>query len=298
MKMLLFQALVSALVCRFPLLAQSGTSKGSIPDVPIEIRQSEAAEHFLSGKRLIHSDAPEARGFGFYVDLKLVVTPSGIVESAIPVSGRPEWYTEAIALAWNWHYLPFRRNGMTVYATFSSPVLIVPPERRPAEHMPFPKITDWNSLKITLRRTSCFGSCPSYTLTIFGDGTVVYNGDAYVKYCGEYRGHVSADIVRQLDDVFKQADYFNLFDKYELNATDLPAYFTSISFDDKTKSVLDYAGDHTGMPEAVANLENGIDRLAGPDVWAQGMNSHTECENSFVPTTTSDVPWGEIKREP
>ena len=57
---------------------------------------------------------------------------------------------------------------------------------------------------------------------------------------------------------------------------------------------LDYAGVRAGMPEVVDNLENSIDRLAGPKIWAKGMNSHVECEDSFVPRTTSDVPLEQI----
>jgi hypothetical protein len=143
---------------------------------------------------------------------------------------------------------------------------------------------------MSLRRTGCFGTCPSYTLTVLGDGTVIYHGDAFVHYCGDYRGHVSQEVVSQLVDVFRRADYFRLFNRYILQATDLPTSITSIAFDDKTMSVTDYWGVGAGMPQAVVEVEDTIDRLAGPKVWAKGMNSHVECEDSFVPTTTSVVP--------
>lgn len=284
MKRRIFRILWAALACSFQgVLAQSTASRISTDEVPVEVAAKEATEHFLAGGHSIHSSALEVQGFGSHVNLKIVVTPSGVVQSATPMSGRKEWYSEATALAMTWQYTPFERRGTPVYATFPSSVFVVPPERRPDEQVPFPEVRDWRSVRITLRRTRCFGACPSYRLTIFGDGRVVYTGDGHVQFCGEYRGHVAMDIVRQLVNAFKEADYFNLFDRYEVGFTDLPTYITSITFDDKTKSVLDYGGVGAGMPEVVDSLENSIDRLAGPKVWVQGMNSHYECENSFFP---------------
>jgi Domain of unknown function (DUF6438)/Carboxypeptidase regulatory-like domain len=164
------------------------------------------------------------------------------------------------------------------------------PERRPAEHIDFPQIKEWGSLRMSLRRTGCFGTCPSYSLTVLGNGSVNYHGDGFVHYCGDYHGNVSQQVVHQLVDVFRKAGYFRLFSRYVATATDLPAYTTSIAFDDKAMSVTDYWGTRVGMPDVVTEVENAIDRLAGPNVWAKGMDSHVECEHSFLPITTSDVP--------
>jgi hypothetical protein len=164
------------------------------------------------------------------------------------------------------------------------------PERRPAEHVEFPQIKEWSSLRMSLRRTGCFGTCPSYSLTVLGNGSVIYHGDAFVHYCGDYRGNVSQQVVHQLVDVFRKADYFRLFSRYVATATDLPTYTTSIAFDDKAISVTDYWGTRVGMPDVVTEVENTIDRLAGPNIWAKGMDSHVECEDSLIPTTISDVP--------
>ncbi len=164
------------------------------------------------------------------------------------------------------------------------------PDRRPAEHIKFPQIKNWSSLKISIRRTGCFGTCPSYSLTVLGNGSVIYHGDGFVHYCGDYRGNVSQQVVHELVDVFRNADYFRLFSRYVATASDLPTYITSIAFDDKAMSVTDYWGARVGMPDVVTEVEKTIDRLAGPEVWANGMDSHVECEHSFVPTATPDVP--------
>ena len=164
-----------------------------------------------------------------------------------------------------------------------------PHEKRPEQHTHFPEVNDWDSVRITLQRTACFGSCPSYKLTIFGDGRVLYHGYTFVDYCGEYHGHVSREAVQQLVELFRSADYFNLFDRYDARASDAPAFTTSISFDDKRKSVFDDVGVYSGMPEIVNKVEDGIDRLAGPRVWAKEIDTHSKCWGA-VPVTTSDLP--------
>src|SRR5947208_1474873 len=39
-------------------------------------------------------------------------------------------------------------------------------------------------LRITLERSTCFGTCPDYKLTVTGDGTVVFEGREFVKVKG------------------------------------------------------------------------------------------------------------------
>jgi Domain of unknown function (DUF6438) len=153
-----------------PLQAQNEAS-GRHAEAPgvIEVPVREAEEHFASGERLIHG------GFD-RVQLKIAVTPNGMVKSALPESGSPKWREEAVSLAKAWHYVPFERDGKAIVATFSTDVDVVPPERRPthsSSEASFPEIRDWSSLQITLRRTMCFGSCPSYSLTVSGDGSGV-----------------------------------------------------------------------------------------------------------------------------
>jgi hypothetical protein len=95
-----------------------------------------------------------------------------------------------------------------------------------------------------------------------------------VQYCGEFRGHVAQEAVQQLVQLFKQADYFNTFDRYAMDMTDGTTFITSIAFDDKSKAVADYSGLWVGMPESVMDIEDGLDRLAGPKVWAKAVDAN------------------------
>jgi hypothetical protein len=256
-------------LCLWQSRAQNDASTRLAENVGVmEVPFREADEHFASGERVIHGGLDR-------VSLKIVVTPEGIVESAVPESGSAKWREEAASLAKAWHYVPFKRDGKAIFATLEAEVDIVPAERRPAQRpSSFPEIKDWSSVRITLRRTMCFGSCPSYSLAVSGDGSVVYNGDAYVQYCGEFSGHVTQEAVRQLVMLFQQANYFNTFDRYAMGMTDGTTFTTSIAFDGKSKSVADYGGLWVGMPESVMEIEDGLDHLAGPKVWAKAADAN------------------------
>ena len=136
----------------------------------------------------------------------------------------------------------------------------------------FPQVHDWNSVRITLERTQCFGSCPDYKIEIRGDGTVTYTGLEYVAIPGQHHGRVSPTTVHQLVDAFRSARYFHLHDVYASRINDYPTYRTSITFDGIHKSVLDYAGERASppMPSTVTELEETIDRLAGTQKWLCG----------------------------
>jgi hypothetical protein len=126
----------------------------------------------------------------------------------------------------------------------------------------FPKIANWNSLVITHEHLGCFGSCPTYRLEIHGDGTVLYNGKAFVTVLGERRGKISADTVRGLFLRFRAAEFFALNDRYSAD-TDCDSTATSIAFDGHAKSV----ENQCRASRVVSRLEGEIDRAANIETW-------------------------------
>ena len=122
---------------------------------------------------------------------------------------------------------------------------------------------------ITLERTACHGTCPVYALTIYGSGTVIYEGIEYVKTTGEKEGSISEEQVRQLISEFEKIGYFSLSDSYEERTiTDAPSAITSITIDGKTKSIKHYHGDFSA-PELLTELENRIDEITNSAQWIE-----------------------------
>jgi ankyrin repeat protein len=204
------------------------------------------------------------------VQLKLIIDPDGHVLSATPQQGPTESYDDAIAEAMTWKYKPFEKDGVPVTASITDYVRVLPPEQLPATHRDFPPITNLAGVVMTLSRSGCFGTCPSYSVEIHGDGTVLYAGDSFVVFTGEHRNYLSPEKVSEILDAFKRADYFSLKDEYSYQVTDCPTYTTTFRMDQVSKSVRDYVGAEAGMPQAVTDLENTFDRVAGTMKWIKG----------------------------
>ena len=132
---------------------------------------------------------------------------------------------------------------------------------------PTPTTDDLTDLVITLERTVCFGACPVYELTIYGNGTVVYEGSEFVRVVGTRTTIISEEKVRLLVSEFEGIDYFALSDSYEdYMVTDLPFAITSFTSDERTKTVRHYHGD-LSAPEELTELENRIDEIVDSKRW-------------------------------
>ena len=125
----------------------------------------------------------------------------------------------------------------------------------------------WDELTIKLERTACFGACPVYSLTIRGNGSVLYEGKDFVRTKGTREATISADAVNQLLLAFEQADFYALDDSYtRFGKSDMPSAYTSISIGTRTKSVRHYLGDNSA-PDKLTELENKIDVVVNSAQW-------------------------------
>jgi hypothetical protein len=128
--------------------------------------------------------------------------------------------------------------------------------------------SDLHGVKIKLIRTPCFGVCPDYTVSIFGDGTVVYEGRRFVKEKGEHRSKVSMDSVRLLADRFVSSNFFTLRSAYGDCGSDLPTAVTSIELPDRSKTVKDCGeAPVVHIPSTLIEVEDAIDATARSLQW-------------------------------
>jgi len=128
-------------------------------------------------------------------------------------------------------------------------------------------LPDAGPATITLTRTVCFGFCPAYTVVITSDGHVTYTGRNFVNVTGEQHATISQEAVQGLLRRFDAAHFDSLNDAYRANVTDLPTYTIVIERNGGRKTVLDYGGLSAGMPQAVRELQDEIDRVAGTSHW-------------------------------
>ena len=239
-----------------PLVGFAQDSKSTV-----EILEAETAEHRIGDRGPIYTNLGHEH---FAAAFEVVVGTDGKAVSAQTSDG---FIGDLTLLCKTWRYKPFERNGQPVAARVRESVTILPIRELTEVHVPFPEIHDWNSLRITLIRSGCYGMCSTYELEIHGDGTVLYDGQAYVGTTGKQKARISHASLVKLVDAFRRVDYFSLAAGYASGVTDMPTYVTSISFDGMSKSVLDYVGREAGMPRGVSDVELAIDRLSGASNW-------------------------------
>ena len=126
---------------------------------------------------------------------------------------------------------------------------------------------------VTLERTPCFGTCPVYTVAITPSGTVRFNGRHHVAHTGEATATIPAARVDSLLAELKAGGYFELADRYVMDAlacgmyaTDSPTIITSATLGGMTKTIRHDRGC-SAAPAELSRLEQRIDEVAGTGRW-------------------------------
>lgn len=136
-----------------------------------------------------------------------------------------------------------------------------------------------NNPIISLERTACFGMCPVYTVSIFEDGTVIYEGDSFVTVTGKQTAEIPTDVVASMVTAFEDAGYFEWADAYNTQTvSDLPSFILSVKSADKTHRITHYAGDKTA-PLALSYLEQWVDEMTHTSVWSGVQHSNATISN-------------------
>ena len=276
----------TALFCQAPAgPSESAPRPGSTQQYPIAIEYKEVLAHRLGDTPILRVSERQASQWRYDdFEYQVTVSPAGEVTDAKLTSNPPSDMPPALTaqagqLVRAIHFKPFEREGRPVWATVVQYVLVLPPEKMPSIHVPFPayegKTSERKSLLITLERTGCYGACPSYVLRIHGDGRVEFDGRMFVAARGRQTTTISLATVDALIDDFRKADFFSLSGEYRYSVTDNPTYIVCISIGGQKKQVIDYVGEQIGMPAVVTRLEETIDKAADSERWIHGDPAKT-----------------------
>ena len=270
---------VLVLVCLLATcVAQSSDEK---PQSLLSFDYQTARAHELKPhRRTIPLPGVQADGLNQF-HLAVTVSPAGAVldvQANIDVDP-PSAADRTLRVLWpqvetevrQWKFAPFEQNGSPVTAQVEEYIDLVPPERLPKTHIPPPLIRQDSKVSISLERTGCFGSCPSYTVTITCEG-IIFEGSGYVAARGKHLAPVGVSAVQKLAARFEAADFYSMEPKYVANITDNPAYILTISIDGHEKKVEDYVGEQEGMPAVISELEDEVDSFANTKRWIEGGN--------------------------
>ncbi len=115
-----------------------------------------------------------------------------------------------------------------------------------------------DSLVVYLQRTACFGVCPIYVLSIYENGTVIYEGEKFVDKEGKFRAMITKEAIQKIQEKALSIDYFKMNEVYDNpNVTDLPSTITALQQDLDFKVVV----NRYEAPQPLNSLESYIDEL-------------------------------------
>jgi membrane dipeptidase len=123
-------------------------------------------------------------------------------------------------------------------------------------------------IEITLERTMCFGTCPAYTVTLRGDGTVTYEGREHTKVSGKQTWTIDPAAVKALAAEMQEAGFFELENEYRAMVTDHPTVYTTLKVGSRTKKIQDYVAG----PPRLKEIEQKIDDVAGTKKYVSGQD--------------------------
>jgi hypothetical protein len=166
----------------------------------------------------------------------------------------------AIAQIRTWQFVPFEAKGHLVHAFFVAQFELVPEQDRPGSHTPIPPVTDLS--KVVMTYDECGPRRLPRAVTVRGDGTVEIANTSVLSQ-QHFQTTVSGETVKYLIEAFRRADFFSLKDAYGGTIHQTSIKTVSLTIDRQTKTVRDIDGEFGGLPDAVMDIEDAIQRAGG-----------------------------------
>lgn len=162
----------------------------------------------------------------------------------------------------DWRYQPFTVDGKPVRVRVHQ---YVAEQVLPKTHVATSP-GDIAATSVTLDRGGCFGDCPSYRVTVHGDGRVEYEGFGFVDVRGRHSYSIPPAEAAALIERLRGRDLWSMDDGYIASITDSASYALVIDIAGQRKVITDYVGNMIGMPVAISDSEDDIDKVAGADM--------------------------------
>lgn len=188
----------------------------------------------------------------------------------------------ALSAARHWRLRPFLYRNHPVAAQSKVPVRVLPPEHWDQPDAAFPDV-DGSKLRISLsRRVGGLDLGGGYTVTVAGDGHLVFesaarpdltvfNGRALLPRAlflpGRHEDRIDPAMVQALVTRFQAARFFGLAPEYKARQREASTVTLTVDTGHGSKTVVDQVGREMGLPQAVKDLEDEVDRVAGTARW-------------------------------
>lgn len=126
---------------------------------------------------------------------------------------------------------------------------------------PFPSSADLRSkIKIRLIRHGCLGCCAQYSVTVFGNGRILYEGEECVRVQGRAKANITNnavdDLIRRVNDI----DFFSLQpQKSQRCVTDTATASITVSEPGREKQIEDECVESDELLELEKAVDNAVE---------------------------------------
>lgn len=116
----------------------------------------------------------------------------------------------------------------------------------------------------SIKKSACFGKCPTYEMTIYSDGFVELNGIRNIAYSGNYTTQLTEAEVHHFRIKANRIGYMDMEDSYDCTISDVPSVTTSIDLNGVKKSVF----RRCDFPPIILQFEELFDVLLKNKKWS------------------------------
>lgn len=114
---------------------------------------------------------------------------------------------------------------------------------------------------LSMERTPCYGDCPVYSIKLYSNGLLLYNGEKFTDKTGCFYGKVSDREINQFNTYILEAGFFDLENKYPAKdraPADLPNCILYFKSGNREKKIED---QHWETPQTLKTIEKKVDSL-------------------------------------
>ena len=116
---------------------------------------------------------------------------------------------------------------------------------------------------LSINKLRCMGDCPVFTLKVYKNGFILYDGKMFVPLSGKYSGKISKKELEKLKNKFLENRFFDFEDYYKAPGLDLQTTYIFFSHNGKEKKIMDYSNP----PEELKELEELLTGLVDKVRW-------------------------------
>jgi len=118
-----------------------------------------------------------------------------------------------------------------------------------------------------MTRTACYGTCPQYSISLYDNGLVRYEGKMFVDKIGCFTAKISSTLIDDFKSALYDVKFFEFKNEYDAYVTDVPSVILEVTLDTKTHKVV----DRFNGPVELKRLHKQIDSIVN------NIQEWTEC---------------------